>query len=155
MRRAGLQVMMFAFAAVWVPGVLLAPPATAQCVGDCDGSGDVTVNELITMVNIALNLQPLSACVAGDADSSGDITVNEIIAGVNNALSQCTAPGNAWDLENPSPVGDDLFGVSFVNAQQGWAVGGFGDIVHTMDGGVNWDIQIVDTSVDLFSVKFV
>jgi hypothetical protein len=68
--------------------VLLNSVAIA-CVGDCDGSGDVTVNELITMVNIALGNQPVSACLAGDADQSGDITINEIITGVNNALNGC------------------------------------------------------------------
>jgi hypothetical protein len=59
------------------------------CAGDCDGSGDVTVNELITMVNIALGNAPLSNCPIGDADGSGDITINEILAAVNNALSGC------------------------------------------------------------------
>jgi hypothetical protein len=68
------------------------PPVAIACVGDCDGSGDVTVNELIIMVNIALGNAPLSACTAGDADHSGDITVNEIIAAVNNALNGC--PGH-------------------------------------------------------------
>jgi hypothetical protein len=61
-----------------------------NCVGDCDGSGDVTVNEIISMVNIALGSAPLSACTAGDADHSGDITINEVIAAVNNALNGCT-----------------------------------------------------------------
>jgi hypothetical protein len=68
--------------------VLLNSVAIA-CVGDCDGSGDVTVNELIIMVNIALGNQTVSACLAGDADQSGDITINEIITAVNNALNGC------------------------------------------------------------------
>ncbi len=55
--------------------------------GDCDGSGEVTVDELMTMVNIALGGTPLSACAAGDADGSGDVTVDEIVAAVNHALS--------------------------------------------------------------------
>jgi CSLREA domain-containing protein len=68
------------------------PTATSfPCVGDCDASGEVPVNELITMVNIALGNAPLSACTAGDADGSGDITINEIIAAVNNALDGCVA----------------------------------------------------------------
>ena len=62
-----------------------------SCVGDCDGSGDVAVNELITMVNIALGSAQLSACPIGDADGSGDISVNEIIQAVNFALSGCPA----------------------------------------------------------------
>jgi hypothetical protein len=59
------------------------------CPGDCDGSGDVTVNELVTMVNVALGNTPVSACTAGDANGDGEITVNEIVAGVNHALSGC------------------------------------------------------------------
>ncbi len=61
------------------------------CTGDCDGSGEVTVDELITMVNIDLGTSPLSACPAGDADGSGDITINEIIQAVNFALTSCPA----------------------------------------------------------------
>jgi len=63
------------------------------CVGDCSGDGAVTVNELITMVNIALGNNPVSACPVGDANGDGEITVNEIISGVNNALNGC--PGAA------------------------------------------------------------
>ena len=70
-------------AVLWTAGQ--APP----CVGDCDGSGDVTVNELITMVNIALGNAQVSACPIGDADGSGDITVNEIIKAVGYALGSC------------------------------------------------------------------
>jgi len=59
------------------------------CSGECDASGDVTVNELIQMVNIALGTSPLSICPIGDVDCSGDITVNEIIKAVGYALSNC------------------------------------------------------------------
>jgi len=61
----------------------------ASCNGDCNGDGAVTVNELITMVNVALGTSAASACTAGDANSDGEITVNEIVAGVNRALSGC------------------------------------------------------------------
>jgi hypothetical protein len=64
-------------------------PGSAVCTGDCDMSGDVTVNELIVMVNIALNALPLSTCPIADKDGSGDVTVNEIIIAVNNALYGC------------------------------------------------------------------
>ena len=59
------------------------------CVGDCNHSREVTIEELITMVNIALGNSPVSACLAGDASGDGEITVNEIIAAVNNALNGC------------------------------------------------------------------
>src|SRR5436309_1345769 len=113
----------------------VATSAAAQsCTGDCDGSGDVTVNELIVGVNIALGNSPVSACPVFDQDNSGEVTVDELLKAVNNALNGCQA-SLPWDLENPSPVGDDLFAVSFADGQHGWAVGGFADIVHTTDGG--------------------
>jgi hypothetical protein len=72
-----------------VPSSATPTKTIVPCVGDCDGSGDVTVNELITLVNIALGNAPLSSCVAGDADHSGDITIDEILRAVNNALNGC------------------------------------------------------------------
>ena len=63
-----------------------APPA---CVGDCNGQGEVTVNELLTMVNIALGNLEVTACEAGDANHDGEITVNEILTAVNNTLNGC------------------------------------------------------------------
>src|ERR1700687_4033659 len=63
--------------------------AAQQCVGDCDGGGEVTINELILGVNIALGSVPLANCSALDADGSGDVTINELISAVNNALTGC------------------------------------------------------------------
>lgn len=70
-------------------GACIPAGTTPACVGDCDGGGAVTVNELITMVNIALGSAPLSGCPSGDADGTGNITVNEIIQSVNFALGGC------------------------------------------------------------------
>ena len=68
---------------------LAAAPSSAQCVGDCRGDGEVTINELLIMVNIALDNSPLADCEPGDANGDGTITVNEIIAAVNKALTSC------------------------------------------------------------------
>ncbi|MFI5396803.1 MAG: hypothetical protein ACHQ9S_14805 [Candidatus Binatia bacterium] len=57
------------------------------CVGDCDGDGQVSVDEILTIVNIALGNVPLSSCTAGNAN--GKITVDEILTAVNNALNGC------------------------------------------------------------------
>jgi len=59
------------------------------CVGDCNGDGQVTVDEIILGVNISLGTSPIGDCVAFDADSSGSVTVDEIITAVNNALLGC------------------------------------------------------------------
>jgi len=66
-----------------------ATPTPLPCVGDCNHSNEVTINEIITMVNIALGNSPVSDCPAGDANGDGEITVNEIIAAVNNTLTAC------------------------------------------------------------------
>lgn len=58
----------------------------ATCVGDCDGSNEVTIDELVQMVNIALGFADLERCQAGDADGNGEITIDEIIRAVNVAL---------------------------------------------------------------------
>ena len=61
----------------------------AQCIGDCNGDTAVTVDELLTMVNIALDNAPLSTCRVGNANGDGHITVDEILKAVGNALNRC------------------------------------------------------------------
>jgi len=72
------------------------PTSTASvplCVGDCDNANSVTIADLVLMVNIALEQQPLSACPAADADRSGTATIEEILQAVNNALNGCPTAG--------------------------------------------------------------
>jgi len=45
--------------------------------------------------------------------------------------------------------------VSFVDPNNGWAVGGSGTILHTSDGGVTWTPQTSGTGDDLNGVSFV
>jgi hypothetical protein len=61
----------------------------SSCVGDCSSDQSVTVEELLTMVNIALGNLQLSACMAGDGNQDGHIAVDDILAAVNNALHGC------------------------------------------------------------------
>jgi len=92
---------MFFFAPALTSAVLLlAGSALAQpaCVGDCDASGDVTVDEVITLVNIALGTATVDTCAAGDADASGDVTVDEIVTTVTIALEGCP------DVIGPTPT---------------------------------------------------
>ena len=70
--------------------LVVATKAQAQtCVGDCNDSGTVTVDDIIIMVNVALEITPVSACPAGDPDHTGMITIANIIAAQNNALNGC------------------------------------------------------------------
>jgi hypothetical protein len=62
------------------------PNTSAPC-GDCDRNGVVTVDEILTMVNIALGNVEMSECESGDANEDGQITVDEILQAVDNALN--------------------------------------------------------------------
>jgi hypothetical protein len=64
-------------------------PTPPTCVGDCGNDGSVTVDELLTMVNIALGNANVSACAPGDTNDDGQITIDEILTAVNNALNGC------------------------------------------------------------------
>lgn len=64
----------------------------AACVGDCGHNGSVSVDALLTMVNIALGVSPVSECTAGDADRNGQVTIDELLRAVINALTACPAP---------------------------------------------------------------
>ena len=62
----------------------------SACVGDCNNDGGaVTLDEVVTMVDIAFGHTPLAACQAGDANHDGQITVDELLRAVNNALTGC------------------------------------------------------------------
>ena len=66
-----------------------ATPTPTPCVGTCQPGSMVTVDELVTMVNIALGNVSVSACQSGDANIDGRITVDELVTAVNNALYGC------------------------------------------------------------------
>lgn len=78
------------------PTMTAAPSATptptvspaAACAGDCNGDGQVTIDELVRGVNLALSGAGVP-CAALDVNGDGEIAINELIAGVNSALAGC------------------------------------------------------------------
>jgi putative iron-regulated protein len=78
-------------AAVVAWQVCVADRAAALCAGDCDFSDGVSINELVTGVNLALNAETGAVCIALDVDDNGQIAINELIAAVANALDGCLA----------------------------------------------------------------
>ena len=74
--------------ALVLPG--LTPP---ECAGDCNNDPSVTVDELITGVNIATGTSSLDSCPQNgrllppfDTNYDGQVTIDEILKAVNNAL---------------------------------------------------------------------
>jgi len=56
-------------------------------LGDCNGDGRVTTNELVLSVYIALGTFPISDCPAIDPSGSGSVTVNALVGAVANSLA--------------------------------------------------------------------
>ncbi|GIW44590.1 MAG: Ycf48-like protein [Candidatus Binatia bacterium] len=54
----------------------------------------------------------------------------------------------------PSRIVDNLYGTAFVSPDEGWAVGAFGSVYHTTDGGKTWNAQRSGTLEQLFGVAF-
>ena len=79
----------------WYAGALLAVAVLstarpgAACVGDCAGDGQVTIDDLILTVNIALGTSPLSECTAADGNGDSAVTINDVVTAVNAAQAGC------------------------------------------------------------------
>lgn len=80
------------FCAAFVLALLAGASPAIACPGDCDGDGQVLVDELIRGVNIALGVEDWTSCTALDRDFSSTVTVDEILAAVGAALGGCPAP---------------------------------------------------------------
>ncbi len=65
--------------------------AQTVCEGDCDGTGQVTVSGVMTLVNIVLGNSSSSACTAG-IPTGGMVDVAVLLHAVHNALGTCPTP---------------------------------------------------------------
>jgi Tol biopolymer transport system component len=60
------------------PTPVPAPTPGVACPGDCDGDGEVFVNEVTMAVRILAGEAPLSECPAADADGDGEVFVTDV-----------------------------------------------------------------------------
>ena len=60
---------------------------------------------------------------------------------------------SGWFWQNPLPQGNNLFAVFFTDANTGTAVGDYGTILRTTNGGVNWVSQSSGTTEYLNAVS--
>jgi len=72
------------------PSIVPTPTATfPPCLGDCDHSHTVSVDELVVGVRIALGELSPAWCPALDGENAAAVTVDELVVAVNNALNGC------------------------------------------------------------------
>jgi photosystem II stability/assembly factor-like uncharacterized protein len=79
-----------------------------------------------------------------------------VVVGDHGVVLLSDDDGKSFRQARSVPSRAPLTSVSFADARNGWAVGHWGVILHTSDGGENWVLQRSDTGVDrpLFSVHF-
>jgi len=84
-----------------------------------------------------------STVVAVGGDTDGPVIVRS------------TDGGATW-TENDTPPSGVLYGLFFLDAKVGWAVGQFGSVIKTTDGGKTWVAQTsgVDSNFALSGVSF-
>lgn len=64
------------------------PSPAASCSGDCNADGQDTIDELVTLVNIALGTTQPSACPSG-IPSGSEVNIAFLVRAVLNALNGC------------------------------------------------------------------
>ena len=75
------------------------------CIGDCDQDGEVTVNELSIINDIALGNRPITDCLAGDGNGDGEVTVDELIQASNNLFDGCPTSNEALPSGTAQTIG--------------------------------------------------
>ena len=63
--------------------------ARSTCVGDCDDSGIVRVDELVRGVGIALGTSAVDQCEPFDCNGSGDVGIDCLVRGVKASVDGC------------------------------------------------------------------
>lgn len=59
------------------------------CPGDCDGSLQVELGDLMRGIDIALGKTPVASCVSFDVDQSGTVTIDDLITVCDRAAQGC------------------------------------------------------------------
>lgn len=111
-----------------------------------------------------LQAAPLQAVPAVQASNATQATMLDAVwagarvvaVGDHGVVLLSDDQGKRWRQARSVPLSTPLTGASFVDARHGWAVGHWGAILSTTDGGESWQIQRLSTDEDrpLFAVHF-
>jgi len=73
---------------------------------------------------------------------------------IGSGLTAVSAAQSGWYWQNPLPQGHPLRAVAVLDGKTVIAVGGFGTILRTTDGGASWTLQSSGTTNTLLGVSF-
>jgi len=71
------------------PTPITTPVVRPFCPGDCDGNGEVLVNEVTLVVRIMAGEEPLTDCPAADADGDGEVFITDVTRAVLSLAFGC------------------------------------------------------------------
>ena len=97
--------------------------ASAACDGDCGGDREVTVDELVLGVTIAIGAADVGECLAMDTNQDDEITVEELVGAVSSALNGCQNEF-AGDYSGTLDLGERMGDVDLTVAPDGHAASG-------------------------------
>ncbi|MFK3789170.1 MULTISPECIES: WD40/YVTN/BNR-like repeat-containing protein [Pseudomonas] len=128
--------------------------------------GCLLIGVLFATVVLPLSLQasPLPAVPAVQSSIATQATMLDaawagerlVAVGDHGIVLLSDDHGKSFRQASSVPLSTPLTGVSFVDASHGWAVGHWGAILVTADGGESWQIQRLSSEEDrpLFAVHF-
>lgn len=90
-------------------------PQPRVCPGDCDGDGEVHINESILGVQVGLQQADVADCSNADLDDSGTVEINEMVSSVSSTVNGCPVGMGAectCDIIDFAPL--NLSGIGFV-----------------------------------------
>ena len=109
----------------------------------------------------AAELKPVPAVQSSIATQSAVLDATwagqrVVSVGANGIILLSDNRGATYRQAKSVPVSSTLTSVSFIDANTGWAVGHWGAILKTTDGGETWQVQRLATTEDrpLFGVHF-
>jgi len=102
-----------------------------------EGAGTPGTQDPLQQAAVTSRLAPRSVLVA--VTRAGDRRL--VAVGERGHILLSDDGGTTW-RQASVPVSVTLTAVRFVDAQQGWAVGHSGVVIHTRDGGDHWEIQL-------------
>lgn len=71
------------------PPTATVTPIPAVCVGACTMTNIVSVNDLLTVIEIAAGRRPLSDCPSANPNGDQQVSLDEVLQAVTNALEGC------------------------------------------------------------------
>ena len=91
--------------------------------GDCNDDLDVTIDELMTAVGVAVGYRPLRDCDDADVDGDGAVTVDEIVLSVGAALDPADAHTSAFEIRSNRVEDNGRFGIDVLAIGSVLAIG--------------------------------